>query len=151
MERWNDGFTRPVQGSMNLGARIGGSVVRNVLHAAVDVPGRIHRTVDSNVLVSYLKEHYVADEQTRIITEIVERETDYPLVDRGVVNFVLVSAKHSLDMEKLGEEVTAPYIEEIEEIMTDRGVKELTVVKAVANARQIMPPVITRETHVPKW
>jgi len=151
MELGKDGFVRPLHKSMYLGARVGGSVMRNVLHATVDVPSRILRAVDGHELVAHRLENRLADEQTMIIDEIVERETDYPLVDMGVVNFVLVSAKHSPEMARRGREVTAPYIEEIEEIMTDRGVKELTVLKAVAKARHIMPEVVTRATHNPLW
>ncbi len=151
MELWRDSVVRPFYGGINLGARVGGTAVQGLRHATFDVPGRVLRTVDGYKLATHLMEHYVEYEQTRIVEEIVEREADFPLVDKGVVDFVLVSAKHSLQMARLGRELTEPYIEEIEEIMTDKGVKELTVVKAVANARQVMPHVITRRTHQPLW
>lgn len=151
MDVWKNGLTKPLHGGLHVGMHVGETIVQGIRHSTVEVPGRVLRTIDSRRLAAHLIENYVADEQSRIVEEIVECQDDFPLVDNNVVNFVLISAKHSTAMARQGTEVTEPYIEEIEEIMTDHGVRELTVVKAVANARHIMPRIVTRDVNTPLW
>lgn len=144
MDILRGGVLRPMQSAVKLGARAGEFATRSVLHNTVDVPGRFIRTFDGAKLAERILRDNFQDETKGIVDEIVERQEDYGLVDHNVVRYVRFSAFNGSKMAFTGCAPTGPYIEEIEEIMTDRGVRYLTVVKAIDHVILTVPPIISR-------